>query len=97
MAGLNPPLADLAADLTGRPAAARRPGGLRAAQRRRLNLFRYVAFTIFGLFFLLPLLAMVRFSLEGGKFGSWSVAAWTQIVSYPGPPRSCRPSRSRSS
>jgi len=86
MAGLNPPLADLAADLTGRPAAARRPGGLRAAQRRRLNLFRYVAFTIFGLFFLLPLLAMVRFSLEGGKFGSWSVAAWTQIVSYPGPP-----------
>ncbi len=86
MAGLNPPLADLAADLTGRPAAARRPGGLRAAQRRRLNLFRYVAFTIFGLFFLLPLLAMVRFSLEGAKPGSWSVAAWTQIASYPGPP-----------
>jgi putative spermidine/putrescine transport system permease protein len=45
-----------------------------------------VAFTIFGLFFLLPLLAMVRFSLEGAKPGSWSVAAWTQIASYPGPP-----------
>jgi len=86
MAGLNPPLADLAADLTGRPAAARRPGGLRAAQRRRLNVFRYVAFTIFGLFFLLPLLAMVRFSLEGTKLGTWSVSAWTQIASYPGPP-----------
>ncbi|HUA40344.1 MAG TPA: ABC transporter permease subunit [Streptosporangiaceae bacterium] len=86
MAELNPPLADLAADLTGRPAAARRPGGLRASQRRRLNLFRYTAFTIFGLFFLLPLLSMVRFSLEGLTPGSWSVAAWTQLVSYPGPP-----------
>jgi len=86
VAELNPPLADLAADLTGRPAAARRPGGLRASQRRRLNLFRYTAFTIFGLFFLLPLLSMVRFSLEGLTPGSWSVAAWTQLVSYPGPP-----------
>jgi putative spermidine/putrescine transport system permease protein len=85
MAALNQPLADLSADLTG-PAAARRPGGLRASQRRRLNVFRYLAFTIFGLFFLLPLAAMVRFSLEGTKPGSWSVAAWTQIASYPGPP-----------
>jgi putative spermidine/putrescine transport system permease protein len=31
-----------------------------------------------------PLLAMLRFSLEGSKLGTWSVAAWTQIVSYPG-------------
>lgn len=86
MAAVNPPLADLAADQTGRPAAARRPGGLRASQRRRLNLFRYAAFTIFGLFFLLPLLSMVRFSLEGVTPGSWSVAAWKQLASYPGPP-----------
>jgi putative spermidine/putrescine transport system permease protein len=85
MAALNQPLADLAADLTG-PAAARRPSGLRASQRRRLNAFRYVAFIVFGLFFLLPLFAMVRFSFEGAKPGTWSVAAWTQIVSYPGPP-----------
>lgn len=85
MAALNQPLADLAADLTG-PAAARRPGGLRVARRRRLNLFRYVVFTIFGLFFLVPLLSMVRFSLEGTTPGSWSFSAWTQIVSYPGPP-----------
>jgi putative spermidine/putrescine transport system permease protein len=84
MAAVNPPVA--AAELTGRTAAARRPGGLRASRRRRLNLFRYVTFTIFGAFFLLPLLAMVRFSLEGTKSGSWSVAAWTQIASYPGPP-----------
>jgi len=86
MAAVNPPVADVAADLTGGPAAARRRGGLRASQRRRLNLFRYAAFTIFGLFFLLPLLSMVRFSLEGVTAGSWSVAAWTQLVSYPGPP-----------
>jgi putative spermidine/putrescine transport system permease protein len=75
----------LATELASR-AEARRPQGLRASQRRRLNLFRYLAFTVFGLFFLLPLLAMVRFSLEGTKPGTWSVAAWTQIASYPGPP-----------
>jgi len=85
MAAVNPAAADLTADLAG-PAAARRPGGLRASQRRRLNVFRYVAFTIFGLFFLVPLLSMFRFSLEGAKLGSWSFAAWTQIASYPGPP-----------
>jgi putative spermidine/putrescine transport system permease protein len=85
MAALNQSLSDLAAVGTD-SAAARRPGGLRASRRRRLNLFRYVVFTIFGLFFLVPLLSMVRFSLEGTTPGSWSVSAWTQIVSYPGPP-----------
>jgi putative spermidine/putrescine transport system permease protein len=75
----------LAAELAG-SAEARRPQGLRASRRRGLNLFRYLTFTVFGLFFLLPLLAMVRFSLEGTKPGTWSVAAWTQIASYPGPP-----------
>jgi putative spermidine/putrescine transport system permease protein len=58
--------------------------GMQASRRRKLNLFRYVVFTVFGLFFLLPLYAMVRFSLEGKKPGTWSVTAWTQIVSYPG-------------
>jgi putative spermidine/putrescine transport system permease protein len=85
MAALNQPLTELVS-VGIDSAAARRPGGLRASRRRRLNFFRYVAFTIFGLFFLVPLLSMVRFSLEGTKPGSWSVAAWTQIVSYPGPP-----------
>ncbi len=65
---------------------ARRPRGMQASRRRRLNLFRYVVFTVFGLFFLLPLLAMVRFSLEGAKLGTWSVQAWKQIASYQGPP-----------
>ena len=59
---------------------------MQARRRRRLNLFRYVVFTVFGLFFLLPLLAMVRFSLEGSTLGTWSLSAWKQIVSYPGPP-----------
>jgi putative spermidine/putrescine transport system permease protein len=58
--------------------------GMQAGRRRRLNLFRYVVFTIFGLFFILPLLAMVRFSLQGSKLGTWSLAAWQQIGSYPG-------------
>jgi putative spermidine/putrescine transport system permease protein len=65
-------------------APAKSPRGMQGRRRRRLNLFRYVAFTLFGLFFLLPLLAMLRFSLEGKKLGTWSAAAWTQIVSYPG-------------
>jgi putative spermidine/putrescine transport system permease protein len=60
--------------------------GLRARRQRRLNVFRYVVFTVFGLFFLLPLLAMIRFSLEGSTGGSWSLSAWGQIASYAGPP-----------
>jgi putative spermidine/putrescine transport system permease protein len=59
-------------------------GGMQASRRRRLNLFRYVVFVVFGLFFLIPIYAMVRFSLEGKKPGQFSFAAWTQIVSYPG-------------
>jgi putative spermidine/putrescine transport system permease protein len=64
--------------------ATRGPQGMQRSRRRRLNAFRYVVFTVFGLFIVLPLLALARFSLEGKKLGTWSVAAWTQIVSYPG-------------
>jgi putative spermidine/putrescine transport system permease protein len=63
-------------------APARRPPGMQASRRRRLNMFRYAVFTVFGLFFLLPLLAMLRFSLEGAKLGTWSITAWKQIASY---------------
>ena len=68
------------------PAAesAGRPRGMQARRRRRLNIFRYVVFTVFGLFFLLPLLAMARFSLEGATLGTWSLTAWKQIASYQG-------------
>lgn len=86
MAALNESLGDLAAAPPEGRTAARRPSGLRASQRRRLNGFRYLVFTVFGLFFLIPLYAMVRFSFEGTKPGSWSVSAWSQIVSYAGPP-----------
>ena len=65
-------------------APARHPVGMQAGRRRRLNIFRYVVFTVFGLFFLLPLLAMLRFSLEGAKLGTWSLTAWKQIASYQG-------------
>ncbi len=65
-------------------AAARGPQGMQRNRRRRLNAFRYVVFTVFGAFILLPLLALFRYSLEGKTLGTWSVAAWTQIVSYPG-------------
>ena len=64
--------------------SAGRPRGMQARRRRRLNLFRYVVFTVFGLFFLVPLLAMARFSLEGATLGTWSLTAWKQIASYQG-------------
>ena len=63
-------------------APAKRPRGMQASRRRRLNLFRYVVFTVFGLFFLLPLLALARFSLEGATLGTWSVTGWKEIASY---------------
>ena len=65
-------------------APAGRPSGMQARRRRRLNAFRYVVFTVFGLFFLLPLLAMARFSLEGPTLGTWSLSAWRQIASFQG-------------
>jgi putative spermidine/putrescine transport system permease protein len=66
-------------------APARHPVGMQAGRRRRLNIFRYVVFTVFGAFFLLPLLAVLRFSLEApNKLGTWSVTAWRQIASYQG-------------
>ncbi len=65
-------------------ASAGRRRGVQGRRRKRLNLFRYVVFTVFGLFFLLPLLAMLRFSLEGAKLGTWSLTAWRQIASYQG-------------
>jgi putative spermidine/putrescine transport system permease protein len=63
-------------------ASASHPGGMQARRRRKLNLFRYVVFTLFGLFFALPLLAMARFSLEGAKLGTWSLTAWRDITSF---------------
>jgi putative spermidine/putrescine transport system permease protein len=63
-------------------ASAGHPRGMQARRRRRLNAFRYVVFTVFGLFFIVPLLAMARFSFEGAKLGTWSLSAWRQIASY---------------
>jgi putative spermidine/putrescine transport system permease protein len=65
-------------------APAGRPGGMQVRRRRRLDIFRYLVFTVFGLFFLLPLLALGRFSLEGDRLGTWSLTAWRQIASYQG-------------
>jgi putative spermidine/putrescine transport system permease protein len=63
-------------------ASAGRPSGMQVRRRRRLNVFRYVVFTLFGLFFAVPLLAMARFSLEGAKLGTWSLTAWRQIADF---------------
>lgn len=56
---------------------------MHARRRRRLTAFRRTVFAIFGIFFVLPLLALLRMSLEpAAGSGGWSVAAWRQIVSY---------------
>lgn len=62
---------------------AKAPRSMQAGRRRRLNAFRYLVFVVFGLFFVVPLISMVRLSLEGVKPGSWSAAAWQQIASTP--------------
>ncbi len=64
--------------------SAGRPRGMQSRRRRRLNVFRYVVFTVFGLFFIVPLLALARFSLEGPTLGTWSLSAWRQIASFQG-------------
>ncbi|HUJ07794.1 MAG TPA: ABC transporter permease subunit [Streptosporangiaceae bacterium] len=63
--------------------AAKAPRGMQASRRRRLNAFRYVTFVIFGLFFLVPLWSMVRFSFAGATPGSWSVTPWKEITAPP--------------
>jgi len=57
---------------------------MQARRRRRLNLFRYVVFALFAVFFFVPLFAMVRFSILGTRPGTYSLKAWQQIPSYPG-------------
>jgi putative spermidine/putrescine transport system permease protein len=62
---------------------ARTRRGLHGRRRRRLNLFRYIVFTVLGVFLVLPMLALLRMSLEpAAGEGGWSLAAWRQIVSY---------------
>jgi putative spermidine/putrescine transport system permease protein len=57
--------------------------GLHGRRRRRLNVFRYTVFAVFGAFFVIPMLGLLRMSLEpAAGAGGWSVAAWKQIVSY---------------
>jgi putative spermidine/putrescine transport system permease protein len=58
-------------------------GSLRGRRQRRLNIFRWIVFTVSGVFFILPLLSMVKFSFAGVAPGSFSLAAWTQIGSSP--------------
>jgi ABC-type spermidine/putrescine transport system permease subunit II len=64
------------------PTAASRPRGMHARRCRPLNIFRYAVFTVFGLFFLLALLVMLRYSVEGSKLGTWSLTTWKEIASY---------------
>jgi len=70
--------------VTGASTAPAAPGLRRRATRRRHGL-RVVLLVLFGVFFAVPLLALVEFSTRGpgGIGGSRSFAGWQQIVDYP--------------
>lgn len=58
--------------------------GLRAASKRRLQVFRAVVLVLASVFFLLPFLALVEFSTRGtGIDAARTLDAWKRITSYP--------------
>jgi putative spermidine/putrescine transport system permease protein len=70
-----------------RPATGRGGGpgaGLHARQRRRLNLFRYLILLLLGLFFFVPIGALVEFSTRGvGLSAPRTLEYWRQIATAP--------------
>ncbi|HEY1456482.1 MAG TPA: ABC transporter permease subunit [Candidatus Dormibacteraeota bacterium] len=60
-------------------------GGFQRARRRKLQAFRAVVFILAGLFFLVPILAMLEFSTRAGNtFTSPRTGQfWRQIFDYP--------------
>lgn len=58
--------------------------GLRAAARRRLQLFRAAVLVLASVFFLMPFLALVEFSTRGTGIGAArTLDAWKRIATYP--------------
>ena len=58
--------------------------GLRAASKRRLQLFRAVVLVLASVFFLLPFFALVEFSTRGtGIDAARTLDAWKRITTYP--------------
>jgi putative spermidine/putrescine transport system permease protein len=56
----------------------------RRARQRRLNLFRVVVLVVVGLFFLLPMAALVEFSTRGNGIGAArTLDSWRQIGQRP--------------
>ena len=58
--------------------------GLRARRARRQRAFRWTVLTVLGIFFLMPMVAMVEFTTRGDG-GTWSLLAdWPQLsATYP--------------
>jgi putative spermidine/putrescine transport system permease protein len=71
-------------ELADHPGSARRQSGLRAQRARRLRVLRWVLLFVFGLIFIVPLLAMVEFSTrELDLSGPRTLEYWRQIGDYP--------------
>jgi len=71
-------------ELADQAGPARRQLGLRAQRARRLRVVRWVLLFIFGLIFIVPLLAMVEFSTrELDLSGPRTLEYWRQIGDYP--------------
>jgi putative spermidine/putrescine transport system permease protein len=67
-----------------RAAGSPRPGSLMRTRRIKLQIFRGAVFLVTGLFFLVPIGAMVEFSTRGDSLTSpRNLDAWTQIVKVP--------------
>ncbi|MBF9128305.1 ABC transporter permease subunit [Plantactinospora sp. S1510] len=56
--------------------------GLIRRRARRQRLFRWVVLTLLGVFFLLPLLAMLEFTTRGGG-GSFTLQTWRLLADWP--------------
>lgn len=61
------------------------PRGLRARRGRRLKVIRAVLLTVFGLFFVIPITALVEFSTRKTTLsGPRTLEYWREIGHYPG-------------
>lgn len=59
--------------------------GVNARRRRRLDILRVAILGVLGVFFLLPLLAMLEFTTRGvGANAPRTFAAWRTVLAYPG-------------
>jgi putative spermidine/putrescine transport system permease protein len=77
-------MAAITTELAASTEPSRRPPGLRAQRARRMKVVRVVLLILFGLFFSVPILALVEFSTRQTTVsGARTLEYWRQIGDYP--------------